>query len=86
MVSVHWDSNYTFSNITSDSTPKVTLPPNCQGVRILDPANPFNNVYRSGVKSKPEKVGAEWDKFVSLIDSLDLNEPDGVQKLLPRVQ
>ena len=75
--SVHWDSsNYIMT--TSGLGPTVTLPPSCQGTRILDPANPFNNVYRSGVSnsSDTKDVETEWDLIVRRIDSLDLTEPD----------
>ena len=48
---------------------------------IIDPANPFNNVYKSGISrykaNSPEGTyepgDGNWSNFVRYIDSLDLS-------------
>lgn len=44
---------------------------------IIDPANPFNNVYKSGIKRCEPAVpdDGKWTNFVKHIDSLDLSIP-----------
>ena len=53
---------------------KQNLPP---PPRIIDPANPANNLYSSGIgsawkKDNPEK---DWEVLASQINSLNLSKP-----------
>lgn len=45
-----------------------------QSPYIIDPANPSNNVYLSGVKTSKDH-GLSWKKFSNAIDELDLSLP-----------
>lgn len=40
--------------------------------RIIDPVNPANNVYESGIYKVPEGI-SKWEKFASKIDTIDLS-------------
>ena len=52
---------------------------------ILDPGNPFNNVYKSGISTyNPRDVEGtygigtgDWTKFATLISQFDIRKPVG---------
>ena len=54
---------------------------------IIDPANPFNNVYLSGIgkyeANSPEGTyepgDGNWTQFVCYVDTLDLRKIDGTR-------
>ena len=74
-VDVHWNKYYTITHSGSG----VPLPPHCATApRILDPANPFYNVYSEGF-SYTRNPCSEWEKVTGNIDTLDLVTPDGMR-------
>ena len=49
--------------------------------RIVDPANPSNNLYETGICGASNKRGGDygegggvWDNFVRFVDTLDLTQ------------
>lgn len=68
---------------TSDSVKYSRLLPDCP--RIVDPANPANNVYLSGIGPSPYGARGEgkWEKIAAKISSLDLTIP--AERLMRRV-
>ena len=42
--------------------------------RIVDPANPANNLYETGVAKKRGERGDGWAELVANIESVDLRE------------
>ena len=74
--SVYWNEYYTLVPYSTYS--EITLP-DCSTVpRILDPSNPFYNLYLHGFSYTQNEVSA-WEEMVQKIDTLDLNEPNGMQ-------
>ena len=67
---VYWTLNYTADKIWKFNSRQ---PP-----YIIDPANPSNNLYRSGITKlltyAPSGYGGDWSKFRSEIHSLDLRQ------------
>lgn len=64
---VYWTTNYSASEIWKFNS---RSPP-----YIIDPANPSNNLYISGItKGQPYHADGDWGNFHSRIHSLNLNE------------
>ena len=59
---------------------------------IIDPANPFNNVYLSGIgkyeanspEGTYEQGNGKWTTFVRYVSTLDLSQNDGTSKRMYR--
>eukprot|EP00731_Ephydatia_muelleri_P004313 Em0002g489a len=74
-IDVHWDEYYSIGHTGTG----ITLPPHCAAApRILDPANPFYNVYHEGF-SYSQNPCSEWEKVAGNIDTLDLDKQDGMR-------
>eukprot|EP00731_Ephydatia_muelleri_P004320 Em0002g496a len=74
-IDVHWDEYYSIGY----SGTGITLPPHCAAApRILDPANPFYNVYHEGF-SYSQNPCSEWEKVAGNIVTLDLEKQDGMR-------
>ena len=62
--SMHWKRYYTYS--VSTLYPRLYIPSEREP-RILDPANPTNNVYKTG-------INGNWTQLVTNIDTIDLTK------------
>ena len=66
-------SFHSYSLTVPGTLPEVARSPLLpQPPRIIDPVNPANNVYLSGV-SPPSKGRRRWDLFKERISSIDLS-------------
>ena len=77
--SIYWENYYTLASYQS-------IIPSCP--RIIDPANPSNNLYQTGIgkyypnskASDYEEGDGDWTLLVRYIDSIDLTK--SVEELL----
>ena len=72
--SIYWEEYY------KKSTYPDLFPPHRP--RIVDPANPANNLYETGISGQTNRKcrdygdgGGDWWKFVHYVDTLDLTVP-----------
>ena len=59
---MYWEKNYTL--VDSGEQGPLTIPPR---PRVIDPANPYNNVWKSGIR------GGDSSVLIGKIDNIDLS-------------
>ncbi len=64
--SIRWEKYYNF-RLRPTPYPRLYIPSEREP-RILDPANPTNNLYKTG-------INGNWTQLVANIDTIDLTKP-----------
>lgn len=76
--SIYWEEYYKLVPV-GPNTPQDEIIE--RSPRILDPANPYNNLYKTGIgryntrTSDYEEGDGNWTLFVKYIDTVDLAKP-----------